>query len=330
MAVTMTDVAQAAGVSTSTVSRVFATPQAVRKQTRDMVLTAAQSLGFTPGRVPGPPGRDRALTLGVVVPDIADPRCAQIVKAAQNRARHAECAVLLADADERPRDEYELALAMTGQVDGLLLVEPRMTAEQQRNVAAAMPTVLVGTAGDGLCAVLAGTGDGMRQALAHLAELGHTRIRHVDGARPLLRDEERAALRRAAAELGADLAEHPGPFGADATAGAAAADGLLATGATALIAHGDRVALGAARRLAELGVAVPGDVSLVSVGDTFLARATHPHLTCVHVPLDHMAGTAVDILLRRADQPPHTPAEAVTLPTSLIVRDSTAGAPRPR
>jgi LacI family transcriptional regulator len=323
VAVTMMDVAEAAGVSTSTVSRVFATPQAVRKQTRDLVLTAAQTLGFTPGRAEHE-GRARGLTLGVVVPDIAEPCFAQIVKAAQSRARRDECGVYLADADDRPGAEYELAVAMIGQVDALLLVEPRMTAQQQRNVAAALPTVLVGRTGDGLSAVVADAEDGVRRAVEHLAALGHTRVCHAVGTWPLLPEDRRAALRAAAARQGVELLEQPGPVENDVAAGSDAADATLAAGATALLADSDRVALTAMRRLAEQGVAVPGDVSVVGVGDTFLAQTTHPRLTCVHLPLDSMGTSAVDLLLTRAVKLPQTPGEVITLRTSLVVRGSTA------
>jgi DNA-binding LacI/PurR family transcriptional regulator len=324
LAVTIAEVAAAAGVSTSTVSRCFATPELVRGDTRLKVLGVAASLGYTPNRIARSLAVGRSRSIALIVPDIANLFFGRIVKSAQSRARTKDYAVFLADTDERAREEYDLAVAMGKQVDGLLLVSPRMSEEQLRDIAERTPTVLVNRPLAGRSCVLVPSTEGMWQAVQHLYALGHRHCAHIAGARGSWSSERRSlAVREACEEFGMTLTEF-GPYEPFFSSGVRAADPLIASGATAVVAHNDIVALGVVSRLNERRVSVPGDISVVGADDTLLARAASPPLTSVRIPLEEVGRRSADLLLdllAPGEVPP--PVEEVRVETELIVRRST-------
>ncbi|MFJ8953223.1 LacI family DNA-binding transcriptional regulator [Streptomyces sp. NPDC102381] len=321
------DVAEAAGVSPSTVSRCFASPHQVRPDTRARVLAAAERLGYRPNRIARSLAEGRTRTLGLIVPDIANPFFAVIVKAVQARARRKDYAVFLADTDEHPDDEYELACALARQVDGLLLVAPRMDGARLGEVVRQVPSVAVNRSVSGVSSVVAPSEDGLRQAVAHLHALGHRHLALILGARNSWSSEQRGhAVRYAAEQLELKVTEF-GPHEPKFHTGAQVADLALAAGATAIVAHNDLMALGVLSRLADRGVRVPDDVSVVGADDTLLATTATPALTSVRIPLDALGERAVDLMLRRLDDPGRVPEELV-LDSELIVRRSTGPAPR--
>ncbi|MEU6841430.1 LacI family DNA-binding transcriptional regulator [Streptomyces sp. NPDC046716] len=321
------EVAAQAGVSPSTVSRCFASPHQVRPETRARVLAVAERLGYRPSRIARSLARGRTHTLGLIVPDIANPFFAVIAKAVQARARRKDYAVFLADTDEHPDDETELAHTLAQQVDGLLLVSPRMTGDRLAEIVARVPSVLVNRDAAGLPSVTAPGADGLRQAVAHLHALGHRHLALVLGARNSWSSEQRGhAVRDAAAQLHLEVTEF-GPHEPKFRTGTRVADLALAAGATAVIAHNDLMALGVLARLAERGVRVPDDVSVIGTDDTLLATASSPALTTVRIPLDALGEQAVDLMLRRLESPDPTP-DRTLLDSELIVRRSTGPAPR--
>lgn len=323
MAINIARVAAVAGVSTSTVSRVFAAPDVVKEETRERVLAVARRLGYSPNRIARSLAMGRTSTLGLIVPDIANPFFAEIVKAVQSRARRKDHAVFIADTDEHAGDERELALAMSKQVDGLLMVSPRASEADLEEIAGAIPMVMVNRRAAELPAVVAPSGDGMRRAVEHLAALGHRNLCYINASRSSWSNEQRElAVREACEFLGLKLTEL-GPFEPRFDAGVAAADMVRASGATAVIAHNDMIAIGVVSRLAQQGVLVPDDVSVVGVDDTVLARTYNPPLTSVRIPLTDMGTRAVDLLLSLiSDSDPAS--GLVELDTSLIVRGSTS------
>ncbi|WP_428954586.1 LacI family DNA-binding transcriptional regulator [Streptomyces sp. cg35] len=321
------DVAAQAGVSPSTVSRCFASPHQVRPETRARVLAAAERLGYRPSRIARSLALGRTGTLGLIVPDIANPFFAVIAKAVQARARRKDYAVFLADTDEHPDDEYELALTLARQVDGLLLVAPRMDGDRLGEVVRQVPSVVVNRSVSGVPSVVAPSEDGLRQAVAHLHALGHRHLALILGAPNSWSSEQRGhAVRYAAEQLELKVTEF-GPHEPKFHTGAQVADLTLAAGATAIVAHNDLMALGVLARLAERGVRVPDDVSVVGADDTLLATTATPALTSVRIPLDTLGERAVDLMLHRLDHPDSTPQHAA-LNSELIVRRSTGPAPR--
>lgn len=143
MAVTIREVASAAGVSVSTVSRAFTAPDQVQPKTRQRILDAAAKLGYSANPAARSLRGGGTGTLGLIVPDIANPFFPPIIKAMQARARHLGYTVLVADSDEREADELAAIAAVSKRVDGLVLWASTLTEDRLHELAARMPLVVV-------------------------------------------------------------------------------------------------------------------------------------------------------------------------------------------
>ena len=328
VAVTIHDVAHRAGVSVSTVSRALALPDLVRASTRQRVLAAAAELGYQPNRAARGLVTGRTGTLGVVVPDVENPFFGSVLKGVHGRAREGGQVVFLADTAEDARVEAEVVAAMVRQVDGVVLCSPRLPDEDLHRAAGGVPVVLVNRAAPGLPGVLMDAADGVRQAVEHLAALGHRRVAHLTGPRASWSAGERLrGLRAAAPVLGVQAVEL-GPFPPTFEGGLAAADLALASGATGVLAYNDLVALGVLSRLAARGVAVPAEVSVVGFDDTRASATSTPALSTVRMPTREAGRAAVELLLDLLDRPGASPAAVrAPLPTQLVVRATTAPPP---
>jgi LacI family transcriptional regulator len=328
MTVTIKDVARAAGVSAATVSRVMSTPDVVRADTRLRVQTAAAELGWQPSRAAQVLTTGRTANLGLIVPDLTNPFFPGVVKGVQSRAREAGYSVFLGDTDEDPAAEADLARALSKQVDGLLLCSPRMGDDELRAVAGETRVVLINRRLGQIPSVTIDNVDAIRQAVAHLKALGHTRIAHVAGPRASWSNRERTrALRAATTAAGLTLVEL-GNVVPRFTGGVAAADLVLAADVTAVVAYNDLVALGLLNRFAARGVKVPDDMSVVGFDDIILSEMVHPALTTVALPQEQAGRAGVDLLLQLLQRPDRAANPKRELPSQLMVRHSTGPVPR--
>lgn len=325
--VTLRDVARAAGVSPATASRALSTPDRVSADRRERVERAATELGYRPGApVTGPKA---ARTLGLVVPDMQNPFFAGIAKGVQARARSAGYAVVVADSEEDPHLEAEILADLAQHVEGIVLCSARMSDQALAALPADPEIVLVNRESEHLRSVVIDNEDGVRQAVQHLVALGHRRIAYAGGQWGSWSDRERRrGLDLAARAQDVELVQL-GHFPTVFAGGVAAADLVSASGATAVIAHNDLVALGILDRLRQRGVRVPDQVSVVGFDDIPTATHVSPTLTTVAVPLGRLGRTAVDVLL----DPEHpgldddAAGSVLTVPVSLVVRDSSAPPP---
>ncbi|NCT91208.1 LacI family transcriptional regulator [Cellulomonas sp. APG4] len=336
--VTLRDVARAAGVSPATASRALAQPARVSPERRRRVERAAVELGYSPTTASAEPVAGR--TIGLVVPDMQNPFFAGIAKGVQHRARSAGISVVVADSDEDPRLENEILHQMTAQVSGIVLCSARMSDQALAALLETPEIVLVNRESEHLRSVIIDNDDGVRQAVTHLHALGHRRIAYAGGQWGSWSDRERRRGLEAAAHALPDVElVQLGHFPTIFAGGVAAADLVSASGATAVIAHNDLIALGILDRLRARGTRVPDDVSVVGFDDIPGATHVSPTLTTVSVPLRLLGRTAVDLLLDPEHLVPEPPAAAVgldeddevprtqTMPVSLVVRDSTGPAP---
>ncbi|MFB8028568.1 LacI family DNA-binding transcriptional regulator [Streptomyces sp. NPDC056465] len=325
MALTIRDVAQAAGVHVSTVSRAFSASHLVKRETRDRVLAVAAELGYQPNETARALTTGRTRNLGLIVSDIANPFYPPLIKAAQAYARVRGYQVFVADTDEDVRAEEELIRTLARQVDGVVLVSPRLANDVIARLGGDLPFVLVNRQVAGLSAVLMDAAHGASLAVDHLAGLGHRHVALVGGPRGSWTSAEmRRAAGTAAAERGLRL-DVLGPNAPTGQGGIAATAGVLRTGATGVIAYNDLVAIGLIEGLDERGVRVPDDISVVGVDDTVAGRLNRPRLTTVVMPTAPAGRTAVDLLIQTVETGSSAPATAqTTLATSLAVRDSTA------
>ena len=325
---TIYDVAAAAGVATSTVSRAFSSPTRVNAKTRERVLAVAAELGYQPNPHARALLSGRHHTVAMVVSDITNPHYFELIRGAEMRARASEYTLVLVNAEESPRIEYDQIQRLVSSVDGFVLAASRLPDENLRQIAAQRPVVLMSRELSGLASVVLDHEQGCRQIVEHLASLGHRELTYLAGpANSWMANTRWTALRTAAEDLGL-AARRIGPFTPKVSQGGAAADGALNAGTSAIVAHNDLLAIGVVQRLAQRSVRVPDDVSVVGFDDIFAATLCTPTLTTLGGAHADVGRSAVDILLgavgpARAQDPPPP---RVVLPTELVLRESTGRA----
>lgn len=332
MKVTLADIARRVDLSESTVSRALSAPDRVNKRTRERVLEAAQQLGYTALRAE-PAGASRAArTVGLIVPDIVNPFFPPVIKSVQSRAAARGYSVLIADINEHPPDELRRAVQMMEQVDGLIVVSARTPEEKMDQLAGLHPLVLVNRSHGSTPSVSIENDAGIVEAVQHLVALGHREICYLNGPRRSWSNSQRQAAMRAACEAANVPLREFGPFEPEMQAGVLAADLVSAAGVTAVIAFEDLIALGMIARLTERGVHVGPDISVIGVDDSPMAGMAYPPLTSIHVPGAEAGLIAADMLIDLVETPERQSAErmsdVIKLETRLVIRGSTAPAPR--
>nr|WP_152992595.1 LacI family DNA-binding transcriptional regulator [Nonomuraea pusilla] len=314
MTVTIRDVARASGVHVSTVSRTFSAPHMVNAATRTRVLTVAEELGYRPNRAARALTTGRTHNLGLIVADIANPFFPPLIKAAHSAARQRDYHLFVADTDEEPAVEEELVQAFSKQVDGLVLCSPRASNRALERLAERVPVVVVNRRLRGAATVLMDVGHGARAAVEHLSELGHRKVALVAGPAGSWTSAE---IRQAAERVSGVELVVIGPNAPTERGGLAAARSVRDCGATGVLAYNDLVAIGLIEGLGNLGLAVPGDVSVVGIDDIVPGRLNRPKLTTVAMPAAAAGRLAVDLLIQEVTA-------TTSLETHLVVRESTA------
>ena len=324
MAVTVRDVAKAAGVSASTVSRSLSLPDMVDSATRERVQRMADHLGYRPNRAARGLITGRTGNIGLILPDLANPFFPSVVKGIQKQAHQSDYSVFVADTDEDPGAEIGLVRALAKQVDGIILCSPRMSLPELREAAAVAQVVLVNRRSGTIPAVLVDSADGMRQIVEHLGGLGHRRIGYVAGPRSSWSNRQRVrGLRAAVGPAQVELVEL-GNFSPTFEGGVSAVEAALLADVTAVVGYNDLVALGICSRLATRGITVPDQLSVVGIDDIPTASMVQPALTTLSIPKDSAGRAAIDLLLQLLGEPGSRTPPHRQLPTQLLVRHTTA------
>ncbi|UZX01472.1 LacI family DNA-binding transcriptional regulator [Arthrobacter sp. CDRTa11] len=338
------DVAVAAGVSVTTVSHVLNDVSYARisPETRNKVRSAAEELGYGPNRLAQALRTQRTGMLGLVSEDIATtPHAGRIILGADEAARTRGYNLMIintsgsASAESRDADVEAL---LERRVDGILYATMYHRKVQVPANLGNVPTVLVDAVSTGrnLTAVVPDEEGGARAAVEHLVAAGHTRIGFLNNTDdvPATRDRLRgfravlteAGLDGDAAPVESELSEVPGGY--------EAARRMLdrADRPTALFCYNDRMAMGAYRAAAELGLSIPGDLSVVGFDDQQLIAANlHPGLTTVALPHYEMGAWATESLIDAIEGKTDLALMALhptILDCPLVVRESVA-APAP-
>jgi LacI family transcriptional regulator len=332
---TIRDVAGRAGVHPATASRALnpALPGRVAPDTAARVRAAAHELGYTPDPAARSLRTRRSGLVGVLIPDLTNPVLPPIVRGIEETLWAAGRAVLLADTDNDPEREAALVSELQARrCEGLIVATATRTSAAIRSLAAGdVPTVLVTRDVDGAGLPLAAGDDraGVAAAVGHLVELGHERIAYVTGPRDLSTTVARlAAFEATTASLlgpGERIVRHGAAFTIPAGRSLTAALLRERTGATAILAGNDLMALGAYEALAEAGLRCPEDISVVGHNDMPLVGNMQPPLTTVAIP-QHDIGVAAARLLLEAIDGRDVQQVRRLLPTKLVVRGSTAPA----
>ncbi|MGA7149292.1 MAG: LacI family DNA-binding transcriptional regulator [Microbacterium sp.] len=325
--VTIADVAAQAGVSLSTVSRALNGNPTVDPALAERVREAAASLDYRASPLARSLVLGRTQTIAVVVPDLGNPTFQQVLRGLSRAAAADDYHVLVADSGESVDEERLLAVETRRRTDGIVLCAPRMPQEElERLVSGVRPVVLVNReAGAEVPSVRADYRSALADELAHLHGLGHRSIVYLAG---IERSIANAARLDAIAQF---RAEHPDirvaelAGGVDFDSGAAAAPAVLASGATAVLAFNDLVAMGLQTAVQAAGCRVPADLSIVGFDDIPFARHTTPALTTSAVPAAELGAQAWQQLRRLLDG--EEPGDPVVLAAALTVRGSSGPAP---
>jgi LacI family transcriptional regulator len=323
---TIIDVAREAGVSPATVSRVLTGTKRVSADLERRVRAAVGLLGYRPNPAAQGLLRGATHTVGVIVPDLSNPYFAEVLKGVTNAAEVADFRTLVADTGEKAGAEHGAALELSRWTDGVVLCSPRMSQWELAELASAVPRlVCVNRLGRGpvVPAVLVDFEAGVASICRHLRELGHRRLAYLRG--PARAWSERARQRALRAAAGPDLEIVQVPCGSSSADGHRAADAALATRATAVMAFSDYVALGALARFEELGVSVPGQVSLTGFDDIPISRLVSPRLTTMAVHKQELGRRAWELFSESGESGALDGGRGVvTVRPELIVRSSTA------
>ena len=325
---TINDVALAAGVAASTVSRALSMPGRVNAVTRERIERVAEELNYVPNSQARARISGRTGALAVLVSDITNPFYFGIIRGTQQQLKAAGYTQLLVDTEESGELEASMLAKLRPSCDGAILAASRLSDAQLAALANDMPIVAINRAARGVPSVVIDSAAGIDQALEHLVSLGHVRVLYVSGPRGSWSNEKRwRAMRSTAERLGVEVSRTVA-FAPKTTSGAAAADALLNSGATACIAFNDLLAIGMLTRFRERKVRVPDDVSVVGCDNIFGADFCNPPLTTLTAPIEQAGRVAVSMLLSSLTPVgPKSLRRSVLLPTHLTVRDSTGPAP---
>jgi LacI family transcriptional regulator len=336
--VTIRDVAAAANVHTSTVSRVMnpSTRSMVSEDVARKVTAIANELGYSRSALASGLRTGKSFTVGVMIPDLSNPVFPPVVRGIERALSTAGYVALLADSDNNPQSERAIYDSLRARsIDGLILAtahteDPIVNAcvEQQ------MPVVLVNRTVDAhdVAEVVNNDDLGIELAVSHLTEFGHRNIAFLGGPEDTTTGRDR---RRAFERIGGD-----GRFNlktelcisCDAFSELAGAEGMRSIlqreqTFTAVVAANDLLALGCYDALAAAGLKCPDDVSVTGFNDMPFVDRLSPPLTTIHIQHDELGVRAANLLLEEI-RDKNVARRTVRLDPELVVRGSTAALAR--
>lgn len=324
--ITIVDIARAAGVSVSTVSRVLNDTAPVEEAKRIAVEQAIAALNYRPNAVAQGLVRGTSTTVGVLTQDITSPFYGLILRGVEQGLHGSPYQPIFASGNWRTDEEREALDVLTRrQIDGLIVIGGQLPDEQLGDIAKRIPLIAVGRTIDKLedhCLRIENE-EGSYRATRYLINLGHRHIAHIAGIPThsdaiARREGYYKALREAGLEIHPDLIVE----GGFTEEGGLQAIKTLLTGKTrftAIVAANDQMAYGASLGLFRHRLRVPEDVSLVGFDNQFHSAFMLPPLTTVEQPTVDLGIVAAKALLDLMDgKELHLP----TLPTKLIIRES--------
>lgn len=339
----MKDIAAAAGVSRSTVSRILndaALAVPVSAETRARVLAAARDLGYRPNPLARALHGAPTMLLGAIVRDITDPFFAGAIELVSVAAREQGYNVVLGHAHGEAEEAHELAALLEARhCDAILMLgdmsdQPRLL-EELRDTHVPVVALWQGSELHSIPAVNVDNRAGISAAMAHLVELGHRRIAFIGG-RLLgdIRERQQAYMDMMASVAAAVPDGYIQLVGNTPAEGEAALEVLmgLAQPPTAIVAATDVLAIGVLRGAYVSRIEVPDQLSVVGFDDIPWAATCVPALTTVRMPTAAMASAAIRLAIRLADHPPVEPPATGNVQLfrpELVTRESTAPPPRP-
>ena len=322
------DVADAAGVSTATVSRVLADKPHVSQQVKARVMEVVKELNYRPNRVARSLRARKSTIIGLIVSDIENPFFQQVGRAVEDAAHEQGYSVMLCNNDEDPdKEQRYLHLIRDENLAGIILSPTRQTADNFSATSALnIPMVVFDrrVSNAEVDNILIDNVQAAHTITAHLIEHGYRRIGAIFGIGSTTGRERREGFVRA-------LKAHDLPQSTDLVkyANAREEDGFnttkkllqLSEPPDAILASNSLLAAGALRALRERQKAIPGEIALASFDDTTWAKLVVPALTVIEQPTYEIGRTAVELLIKRITDPTRANREVI-LKAKLNIRQS--------
>jgi DNA-binding LacI/PurR family transcriptional regulator len=329
MTVTLHELAKAAGVSVSTVSRALTNSgHPVNEETRKRILALANDLGYRPNMMARGLKIDRTYTVGIIVDNIVSPFSPIIIRGIQDHLKNHNYFSIIINSDFDPEAETEAVHQLISRsIDGVIFVESWQRGANPTLDLENKPYVFVHRLFNGSYAntVLVDEHYGVRLAIEHLFELGHRRIAFINGPQEWEASQDRLeGFKIVMNELGiSDRPELVEEGTWEVQSGYPAAKKFLALPErpTAIFAANDLMALGAIYAIQEAGLNVPADIALVGYDDREIASISHPTITTVTLPCYEMGQKSARLLLSLLDDQTLTE-ESIRVRGKLIVRES--------
>lgn len=305
--VKMTDVAEAAGVSITTVSHVLNGTRPVSEELRQRVSEAVAATGYTPNSVARALATRNTMLIGVVMSFLSNPFFAPLVSHIDKTARRQGYTLLLTENHENTEDELaQVKVMLDRNVDGIIIapaardLQPVLDLLTSRGT----PTVLIDRLGDRrFDEVSSENVEPTAQLVTHLADHGHRRIALVSGRSGLSTTNERVqGYKQGLARAGLDFDRHLVRSGSSQIAPARHAITALMERddpPTAVVAANNAMTVGALRGLRSLGLRVPEDIAIAAFDDFEWADLMSPALTAIAQPIPRMGTLATKLLIRR-------------------------------
>jgi LacI family transcriptional regulator len=325
---TILDVARTAGVSPATVSRAFNNPTLLQPETLTRVRQAASQLRFVPNALARGLITGRSGFIALVVPDITDPFFAHLAYAVESRLRAEGFVLIVCHTGEQRSEEAELTrLLEEHQIDGLIYASEALSGNGPSPLEASrLPRVYVERQPRrGRADTVILSKEGVQEVVDYLVGLGHRDIAMVTGHPNTYGGREllaafRVALKRSGVRLPAQYVVS-GDFNFDQSRAAAAQLLGLARPPTAVFVGSDRMAHAFMIGLADCGVHVPDDLSVVAFATALVDRLVYPMLTNCQSSYEQVGHEAADLLVNRLRHP-DSPWRQVSVPTRLLLRAS--------
>jgi DNA-binding LacI/PurR family transcriptional regulator len=330
---TLSEVARLAGVTTATVSNVLRNTQKVKPATVQKVQAAIAATGYRPNLMARALAEGKSSMVALVLPDINNPFYPEFVRVAERVARHRNYFLMVCNTDERPDIGRAYLHQIAGTLaDGVLVLHTGISADDISELKTRRSPIVLASEekvnlSDNIPHVVVNFHRAGEIAGQHLLALGHTRMGVIIGCG--LEGMQVGRLEGFRSAL--DAAGVPLPDAAIRNVSDTVAGGHDAAVAlleqhpdiTAIFCTNDLMAYGASQALADQGIRIPQDVSLIGVTDIQMARDMRPALTTVALGIEQVATLSINLLLDLIENPAHQPTIVRVPDPVLVVRSST-------
>lgn len=326
--ITIYDVANEAGVSMATVSRVVNGNTNVKEATRKKVMEVIDRLNYRPNAVARGLASKKSTTIGLIIPDVTNLYYNSLAKGIDDVAAMYKYHIISASLDQKDEEEHIIDNLLSKQVDGLIYMGHSVD-KKLKNIltSSRTPVVFAGTLGDDddIPSVNIDYADSVKEIVNRMIQNGHKQIAFVGGSlkNPIDGSYKLKGYKDALEQAGINYSSNL-VFESEysLTAGAAIWDVVSTSGATAAIVNDDILAAGMMNAAIDSGVSIPDDFEMATSNNTLLTEVTRPKMTSISQPLYDIGAVSMRLLTKLMNSEEVTDKQ-VTLPYGIVRRGTT-------